>query len=98
MKRSELISYCCSFGRRHAKHPDRDSLYGLRIAFLLIATFVSADYAYGADAIVVALGASNTYGEGVARGEDYPAQLEALLRARGHNVSVAQCWNSRRHH
>ena len=32
-------------------------------------------------ATVVALGASNTYGKGVARNQAYPAQL-ALLRAR----------------
>jgi acyl-CoA thioesterase I len=38
--------------------------------------------------VIVALGASNTYGRGVARGEAYPAQLEALLRARGHDVRV----------
>jgi acyl-CoA thioesterase-1 len=39
-------------------------------------------------ATIVALGASNTFGKGVARGQAYPAQLEALLRARGHNVRV----------
>lgn len=39
-------------------------------------------------ATVVALGASNTAGKGVSPGEAYPAQLEALLRARGLNVSV----------
>ena len=39
-------------------------------------------------ATVVALGASNTYGKGVARNEAYPAQLEAILRARGSNVQV----------
>jgi acyl-CoA thioesterase-1 len=39
-------------------------------------------------ATVVALGASNTYGKGVARNQAYPAQLEALLRARGLNVHV----------
>jgi acyl-CoA thioesterase-1 len=39
-------------------------------------------------ATVVALGASNTYGKGVARNQAYPAQLEALLRAGGHNVHV----------
>jgi len=38
---------------------------------------------------VVALGASNTYGKGVNRGEDFPAQLEAMLHARGVRVSVA---------
>jgi len=37
---------------------------------------------------VVALGASNTFGKGVERGEDFPAQLEKLLRAKGLNVSV----------
>jgi len=40
-------------------------------------------------ATVVALGASNTYGKGVARNQAYPAQLEAILRARGvSNVRV----------
>jgi acyl-CoA thioesterase-1 len=37
---------------------------------------------------IVALGASNTYGKGVARNESYPAQLEAMLRAKGLNVRV----------
>jgi acyl-CoA thioesterase-1 len=39
-------------------------------------------------ATIVALGASNTYGKGVARNQAYPAQLEAILRARGSNVRV----------
>jgi acyl-CoA thioesterase-1 len=39
-------------------------------------------------ATIVALGASNTYGKGVARNQSYPAQLEAILRARGINVRV----------
>lgn len=37
---------------------------------------------------VVALGASNTYGYGLRTGEDYPSQLEALLRQKGFAVSV----------
>jgi len=37
---------------------------------------------------VVALGASNTFGKGVSRSQAYPAQLEALLRARGLSVHV----------
>lgn len=37
---------------------------------------------------IVALGASNTYGKGVSRSESYPAQLEAMLRARGYDVNV----------
>lgn len=39
-------------------------------------------------ATVVALGASNTYGKGVGRDEAFPAQLEAILRAKGLNVHV----------
>ena len=37
---------------------------------------------------MLALGASNTRGKGVAPGQAYPAQLEAILRARGKKVSV----------
>jgi acyl-CoA thioesterase-1 len=55
-------------------------------ACLVVALAVArADAASG---IVVALGASNTYGKGVARNQAYPAQLEAILRARGHTVRV----------
>jgi acyl-CoA thioesterase-1 len=57
-------------------------LFGLLGAFGLL--FVGAAQA----ATVVALGASNTYGKGVSRGQAYPAQLEALLRARGLNARV----------
>jgi acyl-CoA thioesterase I len=39
-------------------------------------------------ATIVALGASNTFGKGVSRGQAYPAQLEALLRAKGLNARV----------
>lgn len=37
---------------------------------------------------IVALGASGTYGKGVARDEAFPAQIEALLKAEGYDVSV----------
>ena len=37
---------------------------------------------------IVALGTSQTRGKGVARGDDFPAQLETLLRAKGLNVNV----------
>lgn len=43
---------------------------------------------------VVALGASNTYGKGVERGEDFPAQLEKILRAKGFSVTVANAGES----
>jgi acyl-CoA thioesterase-1 len=39
-------------------------------------------------ATIVALGASNTFGKGVTRDQAYPAQLQAILRARGLNVRV----------
>jgi|GEM_PF-1423415 acyl-CoA thioesterase-1 len=37
---------------------------------------------------IVAIGASNTSGFGVGSGAAYPAQLEAMLKARGYNVQV----------
>src|SRR6201990_1087009 len=43
---------------------------------------------HAASGTVVALGASNTYGRGVARNQAYPAQLQAMLRAAGYNVTV----------
>jgi acyl-CoA thioesterase-1 len=55
---------------------------GLPAAFALL--FLGAAQA----ATVVALGASNTFGKGVSRGQAYPAQLEALLRAKGLNARV----------
>jgi acyl-CoA thioesterase I len=39
-------------------------------------------------ATIVALGASNTFGKGVARSQAFPAQLETILRAKGLNVHV----------
>ena len=55
------------------------------VAILAALTFSAAS----ADAAtVVALGASNTYGKGVARNQAFPAQLEATLRAKGLNVHV----------
>jgi len=65
--------------------PFRPGLPGLLptlVAFLILAT------APAGAATIVALGASNTYGKGVARGQAYPAQLEAILRAKGANVRV----------
>ncbi len=37
---------------------------------------------------IVALGASNTYGKTVSRGEAYPAHLQSLLKGKGVNASV----------
>ncbi len=54
----------------------------------LLATFVLLDFSGAQAATIVALGASNTFGKGVSRGQAYPARLEALLRARGLNAHV----------
>jgi acyl-CoA thioesterase-1 len=58
-----------------------------RLALVAAAMLLSVELAHAAS-VVVALGASQTYGRGVARSEAYPAQLEALLRAKGRNVRV----------
>ena len=53
---------------------------------LLLTVFLGI--AYAEPIKIVALGASNTYGQGVSRDEAYPAQLEKLLRAAGYDVVV----------
>src|SRR5262249_10886069 len=60
--------------------------HGVLMLLALAASLLLA--ASGEAATIVALGASNTYGKGVARAQAYPAQLEALLRARGQTVQV----------
>jgi acyl-CoA thioesterase-1 len=59
-----------------------------KIGLSLLATFALLFAGAAQAATVVALGASNTFGKGVSRGQAYPAQLEALLRARGSNARV----------
>jgi acyl-CoA thioesterase I len=63
------------------------AIRALAAAVCLIAALPVA-HAHAASGTVVALGASNTYGKGVARNQAYPAQLEAILRAKGHTVRV----------
>jgi acyl-CoA thioesterase I len=60
-----------------------------RRAVLLAVLLLAAGSADAASINIVALGASNTYGKGVARGQDYPAQLQAMLRAKGLDARVA---------
>ncbi len=55
------------------------------LAILMIAIPAAC---FAADSIVVALGASHTFGKGVSRGQDYPAQLENLLTQKGFDVQV----------
>ena len=59
-----------------------------RIWLGLLATCALLCFSGAQAATVVALGASNTFGKGVSRSQAYPAQLEALLRAKGLNVHV----------
>ena len=52
------------------------------------AIFLSFVLMGSASAQVVALGASNTQGHGVSASESYPAQLQAMLQARGSGLRV----------
>lgn len=56
---------------------------------LALGTVLLAGQAYSASSRIVALGDSNTAGVGVAHHEAFPAQLEALLRMKGHDVQVS---------
>lgn len=52
-----------------------------------VLSFVLADSA-ASQTRIVAFGDSNTYGQGLPRGDDYPSKLEALLKSKGYNVQV----------
>lgn len=58
------------------------------VAALGILTIAIPATCFAADRVIVALGASHTFGKGVERGEDYPAQLENLLTQKGFEVRV----------
>lgn len=55
---------------------------------LALATFLATGAAGAGDVRIVAIGDSNTYGYELPRDQTYPAQLEAQLRARGHDVTI----------
>ena len=58
--------------------PAKTGILLVVVAFLFVAGRSEA-----ASIEIVALGTSNTYGDGVVRQDTYPAQLETLLRAKG---------------
>jgi acyl-CoA thioesterase-1 len=58
------------------------------ISLLLGTVVLCGCVSLAAQAQVVALGASNTAGMGVTPQQAYPAQLEAMLRARGYNGRI----------
>ncbi len=62
--------------------------FGLAPIGLLLAVFAAPAEAVASSIKVVAIGASNTLGWGVDLQKAYPAQLQALLRARGYDVDV----------
>jgi acyl-CoA thioesterase I len=64
------------------------SNFSLLIAVTLLLT-IGADLANAAAAQIVAFGASNTAGYGVGSDEAWPARLEAMLRAKGYQATVA---------
>jgi len=57
---------------------------GLVAASLLATTSIASPQGVS----IVAFGDSNTYGMNMSRQEAYPAQLEAMLKAKGHDVRV----------
>jgi acyl-CoA thioesterase-1 len=64
----------------------------IRAILCLVAALFSAvafGFAGGAQAQIVALGASNVAGRGVDSSQAFPAQLERMLAAKGYNVHVA---------
>jgi acyl-CoA thioesterase I len=61
----------------------------LTATLFLVVLLTGSIPAFAVQIHIVALGASNTYGKGVARGQAFPAQLQAMLRARGIDARVA---------
>ncbi|MGO9768366.1 MAG: GDSL-type esterase/lipase family protein [Roseiarcus sp.] len=63
-------------------------LKSLAFAILALAVVCGGPICAPAQAQVVAFGASNVAGRGVSSSEAFPAQLEAMLRAKGYSASV----------
>ena len=63
-------------------------MISLKTALLAAALLTGMAATHTASAQVVALGASNTEGQGVGSSEAYPAQLERMLQAKGKSISV----------
>src|ERR1700756_4322517 len=72
------------------EHVDRTIRCWMKAAFCALGLFVAqAVCASSSQAQIVALGASVVQGHGVAAGEAFPSQLEAMLRAKGKSYSVS---------
>lgn len=68
--------------------PSKISGYGRLLAAAIAISFATGQ-AGAASINIVALGASNTFGKGVGTSAAWPAKLEAMLRAKGYDVTVA---------
>jgi acyl-CoA thioesterase-1 len=75
---------CGHFDERGTATPSLNSFAYAILALVAACCLVGAP----AQAQVVAFGASNVAGRGVSLDEAFPAQLEAMLRAKGYAVSV----------
>jgi len=58
------------------------------LVYLVCFIVITVSSALGEQIRIVALGASGTYGKGVAREEAFPARIEALLKNEGYDVVV----------
>jgi len=58
------------------------------LVYLVCIIVITVSSALGEQIRIVALGASGTYGKGVAREEAFPARIEALLKNEGYDVVV----------
>jgi acyl-CoA thioesterase I len=76
------LRYAVSYFKQLLEIAMRDS------RIIQTATFIFFILVAPASAQVVALGASNTEGHGVSSSESYPAQLQAMLQARGSGLRV----------
>jgi acyl-CoA thioesterase-1 len=65
----------------------RPTSHALLVALGILLIAIPAT-CFAADKVIVALGASHTFGKGVGRGQDYPTQLENLLIQKGFDVQV----------
>ncbi len=64
-------------------------LFFFRVVSAALLLAVAADTAKAAPIRIVAFGASNTAGYGVGSNLAWPARLEAMLRAKGYDVTIA---------
>lgn len=60
----------------------------MRLLIYFVCFIICASPALGEQIRIVALGASGTYGKGVAREQAFPARIEALLKNEGYDVLV----------